>query len=297
MYQRFIHSIMAAGLDVHCVEIFHRGKIVLKHCFHEDKPYPIYSATKSVTAAAVLIAQGEGKLDIADELYKYLDSKYTDIIPEEFKRLKFTDFMTMTAAPYPFRPQNAAELVCCPNEKDWLENILKLPIDYSDRRFNYSNIPAYLVSAACENAVDRPLADHLATRLFEPLGWGRPVFQTSPEGHFYGATGMELTVSQLARLGQLFLQKGRWDGVQLIPEELALQAVCPKVVTEGDSYGYFFWVSDNTFEISGKWGQCCVVCPQKQLMVTYLSHEPGRRNELTSLARDLVQSFHTDPDR
>lgn len=291
MYQKFIESIIAAKLEVYGVEIFHRGKAALRHFFREDRPYPIYSATKSVTAAAVLIAQGEGKLDIEDKLYKYLDNKYADIIPEGFKRLKFTDFMTMRAAPYPFRPNNAAEYLDKPNEDDWLENILKLPVDYCDRSFKYSNIPAYLVGAACENAVDQPLTEYLAPRLFEPLGWGRPVYQTSPEGHFYGATGMELTVGQLARLGQLFLQKGVWDGAQLIPEKLALEAVSPKVFTEKDSYGYFFWVSENTFEISGKWGQCCVVCPEKQLMVTYMSHNPGRREELSALARDFVNSF------
>lgn len=291
MYKRFIDSVIAAGIELYCAEIFHKGKVVLKQCFNEDKPYPIYSATKSVTAAAVLIAQAEGRLDISDKLYTYLDSKYTHMIPEPFKQLKITDFMAMSAAPYPFRPQNAAELLEHPNENDWLENILRLPVDYSDRSFRYSNIPAYLVGAVCENAVDQPLADFLAPRLFEPLDWGKPVYQTSPEGHFYGATGMELTVSQLARLGQLFLQKGQWNGVQLIPEELTVEAVSPKVFTEKDSYGYFFWVSENTFEISGKWGQCCVVCPKKQLIVTYLSHNPERREELAALTRDFVNSF------
>lgn len=291
MYQSFINSISAAGLKVHAAEIFHRGQVVLKACFNEDKPYPIYSATKSVTAAAVLMAQAEGRLDITDKLYGYLDSKYSDIISQQFRQLSFADFMTMTAAPYPFRPSDAAQQLSQPNENDWLENILRLPVDHSDRSFNYSNIPAFLVSAACENAVGQPLAEFLAPRLFEPLGWGEPVYQTSPDGHFYGATGMELTVSQLARLGQLFLQKCRWDGKQLIPEKLALEAVSPKVSAQSESYGYFFWVSDSTFDISGKWGQRCVVCPKKQLMVTYLSHQPQRSGELAQLARDFVNGF------
>lgn len=291
MYNKFFDSVSSAGIELHGFEIFHRGEVVLKRCFHEDKAYPVYSATKSVTSAAVLLAQAEGRLNIADNLYIYLDNKYSDIIPEPFKQLSFADFMTMSAAPYPFRPQNAAELLPDPNENDWLENILRLPVDYSDRSFRYSNIPAYLVGAACENAVGQPLADFLAPRLFEPLGWGTPVYQTSPEGHFYGATGIELTVSRLARLGQLFLQKGRWNGVPLIPEELALEAVSRKVVTPEDGYGYFFWVSDSTFDISGKWGQRCVVCPEKQLMVTYLSHNPERSGELAKLARDFINSF------
>lgn len=291
MYNRFIDSVTSAGIQLHGYEIFHCGEVVQKRCFHEDKPYPIYSATKSVTAAAVLMAQAEGKLDIADKLYIYLDSKYSKIIPEAFKQLSFMDFMTMCAAPYPFRPQNAAELLSSPNENDWLENILRLQIDYSDKSFHYSNIPAYLVGVACENAVEQLLADYLSTRLFEPLGWGKPIYERSPEGHFYGATGMELTVGQLARLGQLFMQKGSWNGTQIIPENLAAKAVSAKAHAGDDDYGYFFWVGKNTFDISGKWGQRCVICPEKQLMVTYLSHNPERSGELAKIARAFVSSF------
>ena len=291
MFDRFIESTAAAGIALHCAEISFHGKTVLKRCFSEDKCYPVYSATKSVTSAAVLMAQGEGRLDISDKLYKYLDKKYSDIVPDPFRALTFRDFMTMTSAPYPFRPQEVSSLIEEPNEADWLENILRLPVDYSDRGFHYSNIPAYLVSAACENAVGMPLAEYLRPRLFEPLGWGRPVYQTSPEGHFYGATGMELTVSQLARLGQLFMQEGSWHGEQLIPKELVREAATARVNTGKGGYGYFLWVNDNTFAISGKWGQRCVVCPEKELIVTYLSHQPERSGELADIAQRFIDEF------
>ncbi|MBQ8967481.1 serine hydrolase [Ruminococcus sp.] len=291
MYQRFFEMAENAGISLHCAEIFHKGQIAEKRCFAEDKAYPIYSAAKSVTAAAVLIARSEGRLDISDKLYRYMDSRYLDVISADFRELTFENCMTMCIGAYPFRPQNAAELLADSREDDWLYNIFRLPVDNTDRRFHYSNIPAYLVSAACENAVGQPLAEYLSPRLFVPLGWGRPVYQTSPEGHFYGATGMELTVSQLARLGQLFLQKGMYEGRQLIPEELALRAVTEKVRTDREGYGYFFWVGKNTFAISGKWGQRCAVCPEKELMVTYLSHNPERSGELAAIAQRFMDEF------
>ena len=289
MYQDFFGRVAEAGISLYGAEVFHGGEIVLKMSFDGDLPHPIYSAVKSVTAAAVLMAAGEGRLSVEDKLYDYMDSKYLSVIPAGFKRLSFADCMTMCAAPYPFRPQNAVEQAPNGTENDWLYSIFDLPVDYSDRTFRYSNIPAYLVSAACENAVGQPLADWLAPRLFEPLGWGRPVFQTSPEGHFYGATGMELTVGQLARLGQLFLQKGEFSGAQLIRRDLAEAAVSRHASSrDGEGYGWFFWVSDRTFDISGKWGQRCVVCPENNMMVTYLSHDPVRAGELAQIARDLV---------
>lgn len=292
MFDRFLEITAAAGIDLHCAEISINGETVLKRCFDDDKPYPVYSATKSVTAAAVLIAQGEGRLNIADKLYIYLDKKYSNIVPKPFKALTFRDFMTMSAAPYPFRPQEVCTLIPDQNENDWTENILRLPIDYDDRNFHYSNIPAYLVGAACENAVGMPLTDYLSPRLFEPLNWGRPVYQTSPEGHFYGATGMELTVSQLGRLGQLLLQEGSWQCSQLIPKELVRDAVSTHVKTDNGGYGYFFWVTDTTFAISGKWGQRCIVCPEKGLVLTYLSHQPERSGELARLAQDFIDKLN-----
>ena len=291
MFDRFLEDVAAAGIKLHGAQITYQGRPVLKRCFDADIPYPVYSATKSVTAAAVLMAHSENKLNIADKLYIYLNSKYTDIIPEPFKDLSFRDFMTMSAAPYPFRPQEAAALIDNPDHDDWLANILRLPVDYGDRSFHYSNIPAYLVGAACENAVGMNLMDYLSPRLFEPLGWGRPVFQLSPEGHFYGATGMKLTVSQLADLGQLFMQDGNWHGDQIIPPSLIHKATSPLVKTEKGGYGYFFWTTDTTFAISGKWGQRCVVCPEKQLAVTYLSHQPERSGELADIAQRFIEEF------
>ena len=291
MYRDFFEMVGQAGISLHGAEVFHNGEIVLKRSFDGDIAHPIYSATKSVTAAAVLMAEGEGKLSVKDKLYYYMDSKYLSVMPDGFRQLSFTDCMTMCAAPYPFRPQNAAEQTERGRKDDWLYSIFRLDTDYSDRRFHYSNIPAYLVSAACENAVGQSLADWLRPRLFEPLGWGSPIYQLSPEGHFYGATGMYLTVSQLARLGQLFLQKGEFMGAQLIRRDLAEAAVTRHVFSQdGEGYGWFFWVSDNTFDISGKWGQRCVANPKTGLMVTYLSDNSDRSGELTDIARRFVAS-------
>ena len=291
MYGGFTENASAAGIKLHCVKVLHGGRTVLRQCFDDDIAYPVYSATKAVTACAAMIAHSEGRLDISDKLYKYLDSRYSDIIPEGFKELAFTDFMTMSAAHYPFRPFETEGLVDEPDDNDWLKNILRMKVDHSDRSFNYSNIPAYLVGAACENAVGLPLDEYLYTRLFEPLGWGRPVFEKSPEGHFYGATGLELTIDRFADFGQFFMQKGMWNGRQLIPRELMEKAVSPIVSTGSERYGYFVWVCKNCFALSGKWGNRCVVCPDKGLVLAYLSHQPERSGELARLAFDFMRNF------
>lgn len=291
MFDRFFEDVAAAGIKLHGAQITYRGVPVLKRCFDADIPYPVYSATKSVTSAAVLIAHSEDKLHITDKLYNYLDKRYADIVPEPFKSLSFRDFMTMSAAPYPFRPQETLSLVEVADKNDWISNILRLPVDYTDRSFHYSNIPAYLVGAACENAVGMPLIDYLSPRLFEPLGWNKIPYQRSPEGHFYGATGMELTVSQLSDFGQLFMQEGNWNCDTIIPSSLVHEATSTQVTTEKGGYGYFFWTTDTTFAISGKLGQRFVASTEKQLSVTYLSHQPERSGELADIAQRFIDEF------
>lgn len=289
MYGDLLELISKAGLALHAIEIRRGGETELKLCFDGDIQYPIYSGTKSVTATAVLIAQSEGKLDLSDKLCQYLCRKNTVNIPEAFKQLDFRDFMTMTAGPYPFRPQEAEALVKEPVKDDWLANVLALDIDHSDRRFHYSNIPAFLVAAACENAVGKHLAKYLTPRLFVPLGFEDVIYQNAPGGGFYGATGMKMKISEFAALGQLYLDPGKYNGARLIPEELARQAVTEQVKTPEGGYGYFFRTYEDGWYISGKWGQASIICPKKQTVITYLSEQPERSVELLELVKAYIK--------
>lgn len=281
MFEKLTDNIVDAGLHVHGIEVLINGETALHRCFDSDVRYPVYSVTKSITSAAFAIASDEGKLSADEPLCEYLESRYRSAAPEGLRKLTFHRFLTMTAGAFPFRP--------CGD--DWTEYILSLPTDYSDCRFHYSNIPAYLVGAACENAVGERLPEYLAPRLFEPLGIPAPPYQTCPQGHFYGATGMELTVHELALLGQLYLQKGLWYGKQLISPEMAERSVSPLVQAESGSYGYFFRVSSDCFSINGKWGQRCFIYPEKQLVIAYLSDLPERAGEMERIASEIAASL------
>ena len=280
MFSRLIDDINAAGLCVHGIEVRHGGEVIERHFFHEDKPYPVYSATKSVTSAAVMAAADDGRLSLDDKLYIYLDTKYMPLMKDEFKTLSFRDFMTMTAAPYPFRPEG----------DDWIKSILALDVDYSDRAHHYSNIPAYLVGAACENAVGEPLMGYIMRKLFAPMGIPEPEYRRSPEGHFYGATGMTLSLENFGRLGQFFADKGCYDGRQLISCALIEDATTEKVRTKSGGYGYFFPTDSLGFCIRGKWGQRSMVCTEKNLVVTCLADLPKRSDELYGLLDNYINN-------
>ena len=284
MYQDLIEEIVRRGLKVYGIEIFEGGKVAFKQQFAPDVRYPIYSAAKSFTSTAVGLAVQEGKLSIEDSLGALLPGRYLDGLPEEVKtavdRLPLRRFLTMSVPGFPFRPEG----------EDWLWWALRCGAGYdSPEVFSYSNVPAYLVGIAVAEAVDEHLIDYLTPRLFEPLGIDKPEFSNDPQGRFYGATGMKLTVHELSLLGQLYLQDGIFNGHRLLTEEWVRMATSCQITGKDGGYGYFFWVDADSFSISGKWGQKCLVYPDKGRMVTWMGDLPERSGEMLRLVREWME--------
>ena len=279
---------------VHGIEVFLDGTVIAKRSFQADIRYPVYSTTKSVTSTAVGLAVAEGKMQLQDPLAAYLSSSALAQMPgsqrERFAQLPITRFLTMSIPGYPFRPEGS----------DYLAYALSCPVDYNaPATFAYSNIPAYLTGVAVANAVGRHLADYLRPRLFAPLGIQDPVFQDSPEGYFYGASGMQLTVHELSLLGQLYLQQGNWQGSQLLSKEWVREATSCQITNREGGYGYYFWRYGAGYRISGKWGQRCLIFPKgsrctdgsvyaHDLMITCLSDLPQGSEEVSQVVEEVI---------
>ena len=285
MTDAFISRLEESGLEVFSAEIICRGERLLHYAPGGDVRHPVYSAAKSITSAAFSAAWDEGLVSPEMPLCSFLEKRYAALASPEMKALPFHRFLTMTAGAYPFRPEG----------DDWLGAILRNDPDHSDESFHYSNIPAYLVGAALENAVGGDLMKFLRSRILDPLRIDEFPFSRSPEGHFYGATGIELSVSELALLGQLYLRKGELNGSRIISRQHIEAAVTPYTAAgAGDSYGYFFRIGKDHFSMVGKWGQRCVIFPEKELVIAYLSYQPERADELYRAAL-LTAAEYSEP--
>ena len=238
-----------------------------------DTRRPVYSATKSVLSVGIGLLSAEGKIDKSAPLAKYLTAQQLGSIPknklEGFERLPITRFLTMSLKGYPFRPEG---------KSGWIEQALSANIDYAQPpAFSYSNFPALLVGIAAQNAADELLDDFLDSKLFSRLGISRPVFSHTPEGYFYGASGMQLSCKELYLIGDYLLKNAHEDGY-------LSSAVSKQISADNEGYGYFFWVRDNCFYISGKWGQKCIISPKNNAVITYLCDKKDGDSELFVLA-------------
>ena len=284
MSDLIMDALKKKNLSVHGVHVFQSGRTLLSHSFSPDIRYPVYSATKSILCAAIGMAADAGRLSPDTPLAGLLEQKYLSAVPaarrDAFRRLPLRRFLTMSIPGYPFRPAG----------DDWLADSLALPVDYAaPPAFQYSNIPAYLAGIAYANAVGMHLADYLTPRLFEPLGIENPPFQNDPQGRFYGATGMQLTLEELSRFGQLLLHGGVYAGKRLLSEAWVKEASALQIPNDRHGYGYFLWRgASDCFYISGKWGQICLIVPQKQLVMTCLADLPERAEELRTVMEDCA---------
>lgn len=282
-FDKLVTTIEQNHWPVYGLEIRKNGELLYCYGDTKDTRYPIYSATKSFVSTAAGIAVKEGKFSVKESIYEYLKSEVPEYATEEqkdiLKKLTVERLMTMSVKGYPFRAEG----------DNWLEYSLMYPLeDVVTPEFNYSNIPAYLVGVALEHVVGAHLISYLTPRLFEPLKIYNPVYGNCPAGHFYGASQMELTVEELGRLGQLYLNCGMWNGERILTSEWVKEATSVKTPCREGGYGYFIWKYKDGFRITGKWGKRCFVFPETGITVTYLSDMQNNSEDLTERVMECV---------
>ena len=273
-FRLFIEDIQKNKWNVFGVEYYEKGQTTRRWGDGVNR-HPVYSATKTITSIAVGMAAEEGKMDISRSVLEYLPADAVTKMGEKqravYEEITIKRLLTMSVCGYPFRPEG----------ESWLDAALSYEIpDVKKQEFDYSNVSAYLVGVAAANAVGENLYEYLGRKLFQPLGIEKPPYITCPDGYFYGASGMELTVNELSRIGLLLMQGGVYEGKRILSEEYVKEATSVQQMNKEGGYGYFIWKYRDGFSINGKWGQKCYVLPEKGAMVTYLSHIEEKSPEL-----------------
>ena len=188
----------------------------------------IYSATKSFTSCAVGFAVQEGLLS--------LDEKLTDAFPEDLPDVY--------------------------QEDDWVKMSLAIPFQYKPgTHFVYNNVGPYLAGILVQRRSGCDLVSYLTPRLFKHLGIKRPTWETDPLGNSFGAGGLFLTLSELHKFGLFYLNKGKWNGKQILSEKWIEESTA---ASDTDNYGYLFWRGKyNSYRADGKYSQISMILPDK----------------------------------
>jgi CubicO group peptidase (beta-lactamase class C family) len=148
-------------------------------------------------------------------------------------------------------------------------------------RFVYDNTSTFLASAMLTRVTGVKLRDYLLDRLFRPLEIPDPIWAESDDGYTQGASGLELTTGSMATFGQFLLQRGNWQGKQLVSASWIDGATRTQISTKYSKipdydmgYGYFFWTSRHgAYRADGRNGQFVVVLPRQEAVVAISSDE------------------------
>ena len=281
-FDAFVKDITDNNWNVFGAEVYSHGQLI--HSFGDTEGlHDLYSMTKTVLSVAFGIAYDEGVIKLDDSVLKYLPSRYTSALSEDrvsvFNRITLRRLLTMSVPDFPFRAEG----------NDWIEFALNCPIgDISDRTFNYNNINAYLVGVCLTEALGKDLGAFIEERIFLPLGITEFEYKRSPEGYFYGASGMKLSVHDVAKFGLLLKDGGTYHGVRILSEEYVNMATSIQQMNREGGYGFFIWKYRSGFSINGKCKQKCYILLDKDLVLCYLSYIDDDSHDLVESAEKHI---------
>ncbi len=243
------------------------GELILKRDWEEEMRRNQYSASKSFTSIAVGMACREGLLSLDEKLCDAFEKEMPGKPSEYLLQARVRDLLTMCLG------QEKAWLMGgqrpAMEEDDWVCFCLDRPFtDAPGTHFLYSNVGPYLAGILVQRRSGCKLTEYLYPRLLEPLGIRRTVWECDPCGFTFGAGGLFLSVGELMKFGQLLLQKGRWNGKQLVPADYIEEASSPLVENGGEGYGYLFWRGPyNSWRADGKYGQLAIMLPDQDAVI------------------------------
>jgi len=252
---------------------------------------PVYSVTKSVLSILAGIAIDKG--------YLRLDEKLSELLPETteahvdplVREITARDLLTMTAG---FAPKPADTKIGDPASSMWRRLIDRPMRDAPGSRFAYDTYDQNLLSVMLSRAIKQDARRFARSNLFDPLRIENTSWSVDSDGYLIGATSLFLTARDMAKIGVLYLQMGRWGDKRIVSSAFVSASTTRQSEggpPSGAAYGYFWWIGktrtgDDAFFAAGQNDQLLYVVPKRDLVVALAAESiPGGG---VSLVNDVV---------
>jgi CubicO group peptidase (beta-lactamase class C family) len=270
---QFVAALEAQVHEVHSFMLLRHGNVIAEggwSPYQPSQPHVLMSVSKSFTSTAVGIAVAEGRFSIDDAVLSFFPDEAPAQVTEYLAALRVRHLLSMSTG------HSDDTIDALDAGPDWISGFFDVPLAYAPgTHFTYNTGATYVLSAIVQKTTGLKLVDYLEHRLFEPLGIAKPFWLESPQGISAGGFGLSATTEDVARLGQLYLQKGVWQGKQVVPESWVNEATkfqisnAPNVEVDWrQGYGYQFWrCRHNAYRGDGAFGQYCIVMPDQDVVL------------------------------
>ena len=275
---KFVDALDTELEELHSVMVVRHGHVVAEgwwQPYEADLPHLLYSLTKSFTSTAVGLAEAQGLLSLDDKVVSYFPGLAPARPSRHLAALKVRHLLTMCSG----RLTDSIVHAVTDRSGNWVKGFFAQPwLQAPGEPFSYDSGASHLLGVIVEKVAQTDLQTYLTPLLFDPLGIQVTSWETDPQGHRTGGFGLSLKTEDIAKFGQLYLQKGNWQGRQLIPAGWVEKATSKQVGNDRfapnsnadwrQGYGYQFWQgSHGSYRADGAFGQFCIVVPGSDLVV------------------------------
>jgi CubicO group peptidase (beta-lactamase class C family) len=254
------------GAAIHGVVVVRHGKVVMERYYKGDSgpgstgpevvefgptiKHGIFSISKSVISLLIGIARGEGKFpDLDAPAIDHLPAKYADLRTPDNARITIRDLLTMSSGfewselrpPYTDPTNIVLQMIRASDPYRFVlqQRVASKPGEV----YNYSSGDTELLGALLANGTGRSIDDYARDKLFGPLDITDVEWMTMPySGRPFVAAGLRLRPRDMAKLGQLLLTDGQWNGKQVVPRGWVAESTKPRFKVYGLDYGYQWWL-------------------------------------------------------
>ena len=291
--------------SMHSFMLVRHGHVVAEAWWKPQTPetaHQLWSLSKSFTSSAVGLAVADGKLKLDDPVLKFFPDEAPAEISDHLRAMTVKDLLTMTCG------HETEVKLSMTDTVPWVRAFLAHPVPHAPgTHFQYNTPGTHMLSAIVRKVTGETVLEYLQPRLFAPLGIDHPEWPASPQGNTIGGWGLKVRTEDIAKFGQLNLQKGQWQGKSLIPAPWVEQASARQVPNaagrknpdESDwaqGYGFQFWrCRHGAYRGDGKDGQFCLVLPEQDAVVAITAETGDMQQELNVVWDHLLPALQKGP--
>jgi CubicO group peptidase (beta-lactamase class C family) len=283
--------------SLHSFMLLRHGAVAAEgwwHPYRPEVPHMLYSLSKSFTSTAVGLAVSEGRLDADDAVLKFFPAEAPRRVSRNLRAMKVRHLLSMSTG----HDLDTTERMM--PRRNPVRAFLALPVEHEPgTHFVYNSGASFMLAAIVQSLTGQTLLEYLTPRLFAPLGIEGAAWESHPSGVNFGGWGLDIKTEDIARFGQLYLQKGRWNGQQVLPASWVETATSPQVPNGNDpnsdwcqGYGYQFWrCRHKAYRGDGAFGQFCIVMPDQDAVLAITSGVPDMQPVLNAVWETILPAM------
>jgi CubicO group peptidase (beta-lactamase class C family) len=299
----FIESVNRDIQYLHSFMLLRHGHVLAEGWwspYRRELRHMLFSLSKSFTSTAIGFAVQEGLLSLDDTVISFFPEDAPAQPSDNLKAMKLRHILAMGGG----QEVDTTESMVTQADGNWVRGYLAAAVPRKPgTHFVYNSGSTYMASAILQKITGQTLTDFLKPRLFEPLGIEGAWWESDPRGINVGGWGLNIKTDDIAKFGQLYLQKGVWQGRRLLSEAWVNEATSTQIDNSANEnidwkqgYGFQFWrCQHNAYRGDGAFGQYCIVMPDQDAVIAITSGVDDMQAVLNNVWEHLLPAMQPAP--